>query len=221
MSDTMRLYKIAEGVTFIKGPAYNYKPSEITEELRKKSEEMFSIIYDEAVEKFGRPTSHNDEEFNTYLIKETAKRDPLDFGYYSDYKNHDLFEIYSSKHYSHYRIKNGYNRSKRISKYNRLAKKYFANYIQDSGDAGIYYETDSRKFLILDEILYCQGWFFTDKFFKSENTLYYAFDKKSAKRVLNQVIKRGDVNGAEAYDLFMTEINKFADDEHFILCIAW
>lgn len=159
-----------------------------------------SDLYDkEANETVDKYTSIKD------MDNELRKLGKKYFGYYSDNKDHDEFMFY------HYR-----GRSNRVKNYFKTAKALFADYIQHG--CGTYDDT----YLILDSIEYAQGWFFSKKLFKSKNSTFYAFDKVSAKRLLDNMIRLNyprDNRGSEAYHRFLNAIEKL--DEPFILEISW
>ena len=97
-----------------------------------------------------------------------------------------------------------------------MAKEYFSDYIQPP--KGKY---DHKKFLVLNSVLYRQGWFFTHSLFKVKYSTFYAFDKESSKKLLKRLIKLSDERGIEAYNTFMEKINTYSDNDHFILEISW
>ena len=137
---------------------------------------------------------------------EVAELDKKWFGHYSDNLDHKEFYFY------HYR-----GRCSRTKQYYKTAKSLFANNIQHG--RGKY---DNSSFLILNEIEYAQGWFFTKKLFKSKFSTFFAFNKRDAKMLLDTTIKKYDPHddrGAEAYSRFMKAIESL--NEPFILEISW
>ena len=195
MSATMNLYTIAKNVTYIPGLMHSYKPSQYT-----MVSDMFDKEANVITAKYENDSISFDDMDNE--LRELCKKY---FGYYSDNNDHDEFMFY------HYR-----GRSNRVKNYFKTAKALFADYIQHG--RGTYDDT----YLILDSIEYAQGWFFSKKLFKSKNSTFYAFDKVSAKRLLDNMIRLHyphDNRGSEAYHRFLNAIEKL--DEPFILEISW
>jgi len=208
MSATMSIYKVAKDIKWLSGPYYNYKPSEITDTLREKSTSIYCEVLSEADKKFG--SDIDSPEKDKWVDEEYNKRDPLYIGKWSDNKDHDTFDFYKCNR------RNVGSRSKRDGKYQELARKYFGEYIQCG-----YGKYNNTKYLVLDEIFYRQGWFFTKKLFYCKNSIFYAFDKVSAKRLVKSLIDTSKDRGREAYDSVMNKINTFDNNEHFILKIAF
>lgn len=204
----MHLYTIAKDVKWVPGPYFDIKPSERTEELYNKSSSIFLDVLNEADKKFGK--DFDSLEKDLWIDTEYNKRDPLYMGRWSDGKDHDTFDFYKCSK------KSLNNRNKRDGKYQNLAKQYFGEYIQSG-----YGKYDNSKYLVLDEIFYRQGWFFTDKLFNSSNSIFYAFDRDMAIRLAKRLINISTDRGKEAYDSLIEEIKEFKKDEHFIFEIAW
>lgn len=208
MSATMHLYEIAKNVKWVSGPYYSLKPSELTNEIQMASQDVFEQVCKAADEKFGKD-DYSDEK-DAWIKQENDKKDPLYVGRWDDDKEHDTFVFYKCNK------KTLKTRNRRMGKYKRLARQYFGEYIQNGW--GKY---NQQKFLVLNEVLYRQGWFFADDLFKHTESIYFAFDKISAKRLLDRLVNTSDHRGKEAYEAFVAKLNEYGDDDHFIMEIAW
>lgn len=207
MSAVVHLFEIAEGVKWISGPYYDLKPSEITDELWKKSSEIVQQIYSEADKKFAENFDENEK--NNWIDKEFKARYPLYEGDYSDNKEHDTFEIYRC-------TKKNNGRSRKLRKYMNKAKELFSEYIQDG--RGKYY---NNKFIILNEVFYRQGWFFNKRLFRCKESIFYAFDKASAIRLANMLIDTRKEYGKEVKNDVINKLNEYTDTDKIIFKIAW
>ena len=204
----MTICTVAKGVRYVPGPWFMLKPSERTQKLFDTSESVFREIQNEADEKFGE--NFTDQERIKWIKEQLRDRDPLYNGHWSDNKDHDTFYFYGR-----YR-KDVDGRNKRYRKYQELAKQYFGDCIQCG-----YGKYDHRKYLVLDEVFYRQGWFFTKKLFDVQNSIFYAFDKESAKKLVKNLVDTSKEYGQDAYDDVMQRIDEFKDNEKFVLRIAW
>lgn len=200
MSASISIYTIAKDVTWVAGPYYNLKPSEI-KDTTEQSNKIFKEIDKEAHELFT-----NNDEIDTYIDIESAKRDPLYPGHWSDNLDHDTF------YFTKCNKKTLRTRNKRMNKYQKQAKELYKDYIQNG--YGKYCPT---KFLVLDEVFYRQGWFFTKQWFKKDFTMFYAFNKEDALKVLNY-IDRTKEDGKKVYE---EAVNKINDMDQFILRLSW
>lgn len=209
MSATLSIYKIAKDVKWLPGPYYNRRPPKITDTLIEESVRIHDEVVLDADKKFG--SDADNPEKDKWILEEYEKRDPAYIGKWSDNKGHDTFNFFKCNR------KNIGSRNKRVGKYLELARKYFGEYIQCEYGK---YKCNGNKYLVLDQIFYRQGWFFTKKLFNCKNSIFYAFDKTSAKRLVKNLIDTSK-KGREAYDSVIKAINTFKDDEHFILEIAF
>ena len=232
MSATVSLYVPNNEIKWVAGPFWNIKPSERTRDLDIKSTEVYKEITNEADSKFGVEWS---DEKGLWIDQEAFERDPLDFGHWSDWGKHEDLTIYKcNKRTEH-------TRNKRYGKYMKKIKELFPEYIRQ--DKGKY---NTEKYIILDEIGYRQGWWFTKELFKRKESIFMAFTKADAYKLMDKLFNKGykqDIpvgdgyrddkyvinktetsaeylRGLEAYDYFHELLDKM-EDNTFIFEVAW
>ena len=193
MSATISLYTIAKDVHWISGPYFDYEV--VPEDLYEQSTELYNTVCKQADDKFG--TAYSDAK-DTWINETFNAIDPLYLGQFSDEKDHETLEL-----------------TYLDEQYENMIRTYFNNNIHNG-----YGKYDRTPFLILNTIMYRQGWFFKKSFLNSRHTIRYACTKDTAYKLLSKVLKTYDVNGREAYYSFITKINTLNDGE-FILEIAF
>lgn len=206
MSATITLSTVAKDVKWVPGPFYSLTPEEIeSPELQAESRAVFEQITAEAEE------IKDDIIRKIYIDDEMSKRDPLYVGYWSDRNPHGVFRFFKCSR------KSMHTRNKRMGDYMATAKQYFGDCIE-SGYDGV---KNPERFLVLNEILYRQGWFFKKELFKNESSMYYAFNKEDSIKLLKRFVDISTEEGMGAYRVFMNKLNEFSDDDRFVFEIAW
>ena len=89
-------------------------------------------------------------------------------GKFSDGKEHSLFELFKFNFYS--------NRMKKYYKYIKENYKDYLIFVDEKGN--------QHYSFVYDERCYKQGWFLKDKFFRRENSFFYAFTKEEMDKLL-------------------------------------
>lgn len=107
---------------------------------------------------------------------------------YSDKQNHSLLDITYIK--TAFKGKRGLNKLMK-----RLSDFKFKTYESPSGY--------TYRYLVVDEVLYRQGWFLDKKFFKKDITLAVCTTKEQMKHFFDQYMDYSDDTGKEVVEAFM------------------
>ena len=123
---------------------------------------------------------------------------------YSDNLNHNYIEVTCFKKLS--------KMGSRYKGYYRLYRK-LQNFNMDiiSSTYGVTY-----KFIVVDKVVYRQGWFLKKKFFKKGTTCFIATNKKEMQNFFNKYLDFKDKRGIETYNTFL---NKWEDG--MIFEVSW
>ncbi|MBR1454144.1 MAG: hypothetical protein IJ593_05825 [Lachnospiraceae bacterium] len=134
------------------------------------------------------------------------------------YKVKDIKDGYNYK-FKVKRFKHHYmTKSHRAVEYREaLENKFKGRIINSFTDYG-----DRINWIPTDSVHYRQGWYFNKHLFDCKFSLFLAFNKKDAIKIMDMLIDKSKKWGKEAYDTTLEKINELENNnEEFILEIAW
>lgn len=127
------------------------------------------------------------ETRSDFFQKEMDWEDQMELTAWSDGKKHQLFKLDTKKGYLR-SCRGGRRMLNRLSKFSH---QHFSN------------EYYRFNYLVLDEVVYRQGWFLKKRFFRRKFWTVYGTTKEEVERFFNKYLKPNDEVGKEARDAFL------------------